>query len=244
MSCISFFLCSVPDVEAGRRLYGFKDLADGDVVKAMEHIGRQAQGSLGPALQRVIAASMVLSHEDGFELHTLGEVGGDEKALLEAFFAQAGSAEDVLLSWNGATTMLPIVHVRALLHGIVAPDYWANQDDFDLHLDLSEQLLGLAAEQSSLEQVSSLLGLPVRDPLSAEQVEDAWAAGELSDVQAWCDQQALNSQLLFMRFQMINGGLSAEDYQTRMDLFRQELRRWDEPSLNHYADALESLTHG
>ncbi len=238
MSSISFHLCTVPDVEAGRRLYGFKDLSDGDVVKAMEHISRQAEGGLGPALQRVAAASLVFSNEDGFELHTLGEAGGDERQLLESFFFQAGSASDFLVSWNGSVTMMPVLNVRALMHGIVAPDYWRNRDNCELHVDLSEHLLGLGAEDSSMEHVASLLGLPNSAPLTPEQVQDAWADGDLTIAQNWCDQQALNTQLIFMRFQMINGNLSQDDYEVGIELFRKELVRWDDATLKHYAETL------
>ena len=60
MNVLVFDIETVPDLDAGRRLYGLADLADDDVAKAMFHIRRQETGGsevLKLHLHRVVAIS-------------------------------------------------------------------------------------------------------------------------------------------------------------------------------------------
>ena len=127
MNIFVFDIETVPDVDSGRRLHDFVDLSDNEVAQAMFKLRRQETGGsefLRLHLQRIVAISMVLRSGDQIKVWSLGDSQASEREIIERFYAGLEKYCPTLVSWNGGGFDLPVLHYRALLHGIPAPSYW------------------------------------------------------------------------------------------------------------------------
>ena len=88
MKTLAFDIETVPDVALGRKLFGFEDISDSDVAKAMAFRQLQRQGSdFLPLYQhRVVAISVVLSGSNDLKIWSLGSPASDEEELVQRFF--------------------------------------------------------------------------------------------------------------------------------------------------------------
>ena len=126
MHCFSFDIETVPDVEFGRRMWGLEELNDEDVATAMTFMRQQQTGSdfLPLHQHRVVAISVALRSGDSFRVWSLGDEDAGEAEIVRRFFDGIERYAPDLVSWNGSGFDLPVLHYRALRHGIQAPRYW------------------------------------------------------------------------------------------------------------------------
>ena len=230
MNCFVFDIETVPDVELGRRLHGLGDADDARVAEAMFAARREATGSdfLSFEMHRIVAISAVLRSRDQFNVWSLGEVDAPEDELVQRFFTGIEKYRPTLVSWNGAGFDLPVLHYRALKHGVVAPRYW-DTGDLDptsrynhylgryhwRHIDVMDVLsLYQGRGRAKLEHVAMLLGLPGKLGMSGDQVWPQFQAGRIAEIRAYCETDVLNTYLVFLRFELIRGRLDAAAYAT------------------------------
>src|SRR5205823_4926331 len=103
--------------------------------------------------QRVVAVSCALRDSSGFRVWSLGDVSDPEPELVRRFYDGIERFVPQIVSWNGSGFDLPVLHYRALMHGISAPRYWDwGEDDREFrynnylsryhtrHLDLMDVL--------------------------------------------------------------------------------------------------------
>ncbi|MFA5529852.1 MAG: 3'-5' exonuclease, partial [Thiohalomonadaceae bacterium] len=176
MNVLVFDIETIPDVDAGRRLHGLEGLSDADVVSAMFNLRRQENGTefLRLHLQRVVAISAVLRRGDSLKVWSLGEADSPEKELIQRFFDGVERFSPTLVSWNGCGFDLPVLHYRALLHGVQAPRYWETGDEDQSfrwnnylsryharHTDLMDVLSGYQGRACApLDEIATMLGFP------------------------------------------------------------------------------------
>ncbi|MGH8529067.1 MAG: 3'-5' exonuclease [Nevskiales bacterium] len=231
-----FDIETVPDAATGRRLYGLDGLSDAETIRAMQHLRMQQKGTdfMPPHLQRVVAISVALRHKDSFQVWSLGELPSTEAELLRRFFEGIEKYRPTLVSWNGSGFDLPVLHYRALLHGVEAPRYW-DVGHFDRetkwdnylgrfqfrHTDLMDVLaLYNSRSFAPLDEVAQLLGLPGKLGMDGSQVAGAYAAGRLAEIRHYCECDVLNTYLVYLRFQLIRGLLTKTDYQAETERVR------------------------
>ena len=119
------------DVATGRRLYGLDGLNDADIARVMFEKRREETGDsefLRHHLHRIITISAVLRHGESLRVWSLGDAEASEAELVRRFFDGIEKFTPTLVSWNGGQFDLPVLHYRALLHGIAAPRYWDTGD--------------------------------------------------------------------------------------------------------------------
>ena len=170
MHCFAFDIETVPDVEFGRSLWDLEGLSDQDVGNAMMFRQQQRTGSdfLPLHQHRVVAISVALRTRDTFRVWTLGDADADEAEIVRRFFDGIERYAPSLVSWNGSGFDLPVLHYRALKHGIQAPRYWETGDDERdyrynnylsrfhwRHIDLMDVLAGFQIRgRAGLDQVA------------------------------------------------------------------------------------------
>jgi predicted PolB exonuclease-like 3'-5' exonuclease len=118
-----FDIETVPDVDAGARLYQLGDLPAEQVVKAMQAIRREKTGGsdfLPLYLHRVVAISIGLRTREEFRIWSLGDEESSEEELVQRFFTGIERYNPVLVSWNGTGFDLPVLHYRSLLGDVSA----------------------------------------------------------------------------------------------------------------------------
>jgi len=234
-----FDIETIPDVDSGRRLYALDGLDDADTGKAMLQLRQQQTGSefLPLHLQRICAISVVLRHADKVKVWSLGDPQAPEAELVQRFFDGVDKFTPTLVSWNGGGFDLPVLHYRALLHGIQAPRYWdTGGDDRDFkwnnylsryherHTDLMDVLAGYQLRANAkLDEIASMLGFPGKMGMSGAKVWDAYQAGEIEAIRNYCETDVLNTYLVYLRFELIRGHLTPESYQQELGLLRDTL---------------------
>jgi len=225
MRALVFDIETIPDVDLGRRLFGLEGLPDEEVAKAMTFHRLQETGSdvLPLHQHRVVAISVVWRYRDGLKVMSLGDPDSPERDLVAKFYEAIERHTPDLISWNGGGFDLPVLHYRALLHGIQAPRYWEHGDNENTfrynnylsrfhwrHLDLMDVLSAWQGRsRASLNDIATLLGFPGKLGFGGDQVWDTWLKGEIGAIRDYCETDVMNTYLIWLRFQFMRGQLDA-----------------------------------
>jgi predicted PolB exonuclease-like 3'-5' exonuclease len=253
MHCFSFDIETIPDIEFGRRMWNLEDLSDEDVGTAMTFMRQQATGSdfLPLHQQRVVAISVALRTGDTFRVWTLGDRDADEAEIIRRFFDGIERYSPELVSWNGSGFDLPVLHYRALKHGIQAPRYWEmGESDREFkfnnylsrfhwrHIDLMDVLAGFQMRgRASLDQMAVMLGFPGKLGMSGGKVWRCWLDGGIDEIRDYCETDVLNTYLVYLRFEFMRGNLDETALQREYELVRSTLETMDVPHLNEFLAA-------
>jgi predicted PolB exonuclease-like 3'-5' exonuclease len=253
MHCFTFDIETVPDVDFGRRMWKLEGLSDEDVGAAMTFNRLQETGSdfLPPHQHRIVSISVGLRTAESFRLWSLGDPGSDEAELVRRFFDGIERYAPDLVSWNGGGFDLPVLHYRALRHGIQAPRYWEigdNDRDFRYnnylsrfhwrHVDLMDVLSGFQMRgRASLEQMAVLLGFPGKLGMAGDKVWQCWLNGGIEDIRNYCETDVLNTYLIYLCFEHMRGRLDDKDLMREFDLVRKALKSMNRPHLDEFLAA-------
>ncbi|OBS10411.1 3'-5' exonuclease [Acidihalobacter prosperus] len=256
MNVMVFDIETVPDVDGGRRVYGLDGLSDADVAQAMYQLRMAKTGGdfLAHHLHRIVAISVVFRHADQLKVWSLGDLDSDESELLRRFFDGLDRYTPTLVSWNGGGFDLPVIHYRALRHGVSAPRYWeVGEDDREfrfnnylnrfhwLHTDLMDVLSGYQGRAvAPLDEVATLLGLPGKMGMSGAKVWDAYQAGDLASIRDYCETDVLNTYLVYLRFEYLRGHLGAEAYAAEQGRVRDLLGTAEAAHLQEFLKAWDA----
>jgi predicted PolB exonuclease-like 3'-5' exonuclease len=257
MNLFVFDIETVPDVDAGRRLYDLGDLPDAQVAEIMFHKQRELSGNdfLRHHLHRVVAISVVLRSRDRFKLWSLGDQDSPEEELIQRFFDGLERYSPTLVSWNGSGFDLPVLHYRSLLHGIVARRYWetgADDSSFrwnnylsrfhERHTDLMDVLAGHQPRAGvALQDMALLLGLPGKLGMHGSLVWERYLDGGIGSIRDYCETDVLNTFLVYLRFELVRGHLNEEAYEGECERVRGALAEDGRP---HIAEFLAAWSDG
>ena len=174
--------------------------------------------------------------QDKIHVGTIGEIGDDEETVIARFFELIETHTPQLVSWNGGGFDLPVLHYRALIHGITAARYWdMGEGDFgdsrdfkwnnyisryhNRHCDLMD-LLALYQPRANvpLDDMAKLCGFPGKLGMDGGKVWQAFHEGRLKEIRDYCETDAANTYLMYLRFRLMSGALDGDEYE-------QEIRR-------------------
>jgi hypothetical protein len=259
MNTLAFDIETVPDVELGRRLYELDGLDDATVAHVMTVKQRQVRNSdvLPAHQQRVIAISCVMRSSEGVRVFSLGEEQSGEKELVQRFFDGLERYAPTLVSWNGSGFDLPVLNYRALAHGLSAARYWEVGDgdrDYKFnnylaryhwrHVDLMDVLSTYGASgRASLDHIAQLLKLPGKLGMSGADVWPAYRRGEIGAIRNYCETDALNTYLIYLRFQVLRGGLDAKAHAYEVQQLEAKLEQSERPHLREFLEAWRAARH-
>lgn len=257
MTVFVFDIETIPDAELGRRIYGLSDLSDKQVGYVMQAKRREEVGTefLSYEQQRIVAISVALRTRDSFRVWSLGEPDAPEPELIQRFFDGIEKFTPNIVSWNGGGFDLPVLHYRALRHGIAAPRYWESGDvdqDFRFnnylnrfhsrHLDLMDVLSSYQSRaRVSLQAAATLLGLPGKLGMSGEKVWEAYLDGRVDLIRNYCETDVLNTFLIYLRFELMRGRLMRDEYQAELARVREALMLHAKPHFQEFLAAWQEL---
>ena len=257
MNILVFDIETVPDVDAGRRMYGLQGLDARDVANVM--YSNRLQETDGKSdflrhhLHQIVAISAVLRRDDKLAVWSLGESDSTEADLVQRFFDGLERFTPQLISWNGGGFDLPVLHYRALLHGVAAPRYWETGDEdtsfrwnnylnrfHERHTDLMDVLAGYQARAfASLDDIATLIGLPGKLGMDGSAVWSHFVDGDIDAVRNYCETDVLNTYLVFLRYQLIRGLLQESAYQAERERLRAYLLAENKQHFHEFADATQ-----
>ena len=139
---------------------------------------------------------------------------------------------------------------RGLRHGVVAGRYWDMGQDQDgdrdhrynnyisryhlRHVDLMDLMAMYQSRANApLDAMAKLCGFPGKLGMDGSQVYAAYKRGEIAGIRAYCETDVANTYLLYLRFQLIRGGLDRDAYDREVATFRfwlgeQQAPHWKE----------------
>jgi hypothetical protein len=261
MNIFVFDIETVPDVISGRKFLELPDsLTDIEVAEAMMQLRRQDAGTdfLPHYLQKIVTISVVLRQQDRqhnrIKVWSLGDHNAPEAELIQRFFEGVERFSPTLVSWNGGGFDLPVLHYRALLHGIAAPRYWEMGDDDTSfrynnylsryhyrHMDLMDILAGYQPRAAApLDKIAQMLGFPGKMGQSGASVWQQFYAGEIDDIRNYCETDVLNTYLIYLRFQLLRGKLDKTTYDAEYDLVKNYLTQEQKPHLLAFLDKMSN----
>ena len=240
---LAFDIETVPDVAGIRRLHGLPaDLPDREVAEVAFQIRRTKTGSdfLPPQLQRVVVISCVLREAEGIKVFSLD---GSEKEMIQRFYDGIEKYVPQLVSWNGGGFDLPVLNYRGLMLGVSAPMFWETGDenrDFRYnnyisryharHTDLMDVLAMYQPRNNApLDDVAQLAGLPGKIGVGGAKVWEAYLAGEIAGIRDYCEADTANTYLLYLRYQLLRGVLSGDQFRKEIQILRKYLKDQDKP---------------
>ncbi len=254
-----FDIETVPDTVSGARLYGLDGLSDEDIARAM--VARRAEKSGGSDflplhLHRIVAISVVLRRGETVKAWSLGDENSSEKELITRFYDGIERYTPTLVSWNGGGFDLPVLHYRALLNEVAATRYWESGDEDRefrynnylnrfhwRHIDLMDVLAGFAPRASApLDEIAVMLGFPGKQGLRGDKVWDAYLAGGIGQIRDYCEIDALNTFLVYLKWEMTRGNLNAESFAQECALMQKYLQESGRRHFLEFVDAWETIT--
>ena len=249
-----FDIETIPDADGIRKVLSFgPELSDAAVVEFAMQRRRQLSGNdfLPPHFQRVVAISCALREGDAVRVWSLGSPADGERDIVQRFFDGIEKYTPQLVSWNGSSFDLPVLHYRAMIHGIAGCCYWDlgdNDREFKFnnyisrfhtrHTDLMDVVAGYQNRAwAPLDDLAKLCGFPGKLGMDGSQVAAAFARGEIEAIRNYCETDVANTYLLFQRFQLIRGVLNAAEYQREIALFRTFLQAQEAAHWRQFAEA-------
>ncbi|MFM9912475.1 MAG: 3'-5' exonuclease [Methylophilaceae bacterium] len=235
-----FDIETIPDTDGLKKLLDLPaSTSAADVAEIAFHQRRQKNGSDFLALQqhRVCAISCVLRSDEGMKVWSLGSADEGEGKLIQRFFEGIEKYTPQLVSWNGGGFDLPVLHYRALIHGVQAPRYWDMGDDdrefkwnnyisryHMRHLDLMDVLAMYQPRANApLDEIAQLCGFPGKLGMDGSKVWEAYKNGEIEAIRNYCETDVVNTYLVFLRFQLMRGVLNKDAHESEVQLVRDTL---------------------
>jgi predicted PolB exonuclease-like 3'-5' exonuclease len=245
-----FDIETCPDLAGIRLVHELpSSLSDAAVLDWYSQRRRSQTGSdfAAHTLQKVVAIGCALRDESTFRVWSLGEPDDPEHELIRRFFDGITRYVPQLVSWNGSGFDLPVLHHRALIHGVPAAKYWDWGDDdkefrynnylgrfHTRHLDLMDVLACYQTRAcAGLDTMAKLCGFPGKIGMAGGDVHAAVCAGRIVDVRSYCETDAMNTYLIYQRFRLMRGEVNGDEYASEIALAREKIaasgaRHWKE----------------
>lgn len=237
---VIFDIETVPDTYAWAKYHNINNLSETEIANAMFALRRGECGNefLPHCYHQVVCISVVVRTSQQLKIYSLGTEVSDEAEIIELFFQGIERLTPSLVSWNGSGFDCPVLHYRALLHGINASCYWEtgkNNQNFrwdnylnryhERHLDLMDVLASYTNKAyASLDKIACLLGFPGKMGMDGSKVWEYYKTGKIADIRAYCETDVLNTYLVYLRFQLMRGHLFETQYLEEVEFARQYLK--------------------
>ena len=252
-----FDLETVTDVAGLRRIHDIPaTVTDPDVLAWFVQQRRASSGSdFAPLhLQKVVAIGCALRDDSGLRVWSVGDLDDTEPELIRRFFDGIERFTPQLVSWNGGGFDLPVLHHRAMVHGVPAVRYWDWGDtdrEFKYnsylgryhtrHIDVMDVLACYQPRASAkLDEMARLCGFPGKLGMDGSAVNAAIAEGRLAEVRRYCETDVVNTYLLYQRFRLMRGEVDAGAYAREMSLVRERLSSIDAPHWREFLSAWDA----
>ncbi len=158
--------------------------------------------------------------------------------------------QPTLVTFNGRTFDIPLMELAAFRFGVSAPEWFQSQgpaythprnryngrSHFDLHDLLTN--FGASRFRGGLNLAANILGKPGKMAVQGHMVQDMYDEGRLAEINDYCRCDVLDTYFVFLRCQVMSGGLSLDAEQKIVG----EVRLWLEQraaDIPVYADYLE-----
>jgi len=210
MNTLFFALQTIPDTDVGRIRYQLGSLHDKGSAKAMFHHQQQQTGScdLPHYLQKIIVLSAIYVDEQGGVSHySWASDTLSEKEILQQFSQLIEKYHPRLVLWNGDFN-IPVIRYRYLKSRIIAGHFFAESEAKRV-VNLQDVLSAYSADaNTTIQNVSALLGLKTSLSLEYQAVWKTWLKGDIATLRSFCEQRVLNIYEIYQCYLLVKGDVS------------------------------------
>ena len=250
MPIVAFDIETVPDADLLRTTMSLPDAGDEEVIGKAREKALESSGGRSDFLRlvhhKVVVVAAVIRTNDGIHVDSKGPPDDGERAVVEGFYRLVDRHEPTLVSWNGLGYDLPVLGLRAMMHGVVSPTYWQGPGDkwnqytsrfHEAHHDLMDILAHRQASvRTSLENLSLACGLPGKMGYGGGQVLEMYREERFSEIRAYCEIDTLNTYLLWLRFRLVSGHLTDKRHAEEIEVVERYLATSDKPHLKEFLE--------
>ena len=177
---------------------------------------------------KVVCISAVMADGFGNFLRVSTLKGENEKEKIAEFLKFINSHNPRLVSFNGRGFDLPMIMLRAMKYNLNASAYFETNDqstnknkwenyrsryDGRFHLDLLDHISDFRAVSGlKLDYLCATLGLPGKYDVSGDQVLELYYANKQDKIDEYCQSDTLNTYWLFLKYELLRGKITIEDY--------------------------------
>lgn len=225
---------TIPDAELLRRSLQLPDASDAEVVEQALQAQREKTDGRSDFLplvfHQVVSISVVYRAGSTFLVGSKSTPLA-EKEIISHFFQSIASKNPILVSWNGSGFDMPMLVLRALRHGVNAQGYWTGPRgarDFNKytkryddkgHQDVMDILAHYqAGNKTSLANAALACDLPGKMGYDGSQVLGLHRSGKHDEIRNYCEIDALNTYLIWLRLQLSTGALDQATYAQEVKL--------------------------
>ncbi len=234
---LAFDIETIPDARLLKLHYDEPEAEDEQIIeRARQEALEKSDGRsdfLRLIFHRIVAISYVHYGRDELCIKSLAHPQLNEKEALHEFFCLIEQQSPLLVSWNGSAFDLPVLVLRALHHGVSARGFWNGPGDkwrqyssryHDAHQDIMDMLAFRQPRAAAkLADVALACGLPGKMGYGGDQVYPLFVEQRYAEISNYCETDALNTFLIWLRFARSSGKFSAESYQLCTGLIKDYL---------------------
>jgi hypothetical protein len=88
-----------------------------------------------------------------------------------------------------------------------------------------------------LDEMAQLCGFPGKLGMHGSQVWEQWLKGNIASIRDYCETDALNTYLLYLRFELLRGNLGDEESRRECAVVREALKKAAKPHLDEFLAA-------
>ncbi|PSM52328.1 putative polysaccharide biosynthesis protein [Campylobacter blaseri] len=242
---------TVPDSDTLRKVFGYEGSDLEVAIKAQNEQEEKTGSSFLPVcFHKVVAISAVVADEFGRFLRVSTMEASSEKEIISKFLTFLNSFNPKLISFNGRGFDLPMLMIRAMKYNLSCPAYYDMEDKITnknkwenyrqrysdkFHIDLLDQISEYRSVKGfTLDSLCLSLGLPGKFDVSGDQVLELYYSGEIEKINEYCESDVLNTYLLFLKYEVLKGNITIEDYASYLDYMQSFIRK--ERANSNYTD--------
>ncbi len=264
-----FDIETIPDTSVVENLLG-ENIEDVEKArKALEdyHLkitdGKNA--FLRQPFHKIVAVSYVLA-EPSFEedtgqkfykirhIRSGGQEASQEQDLVYGFFKLVDDKLPTLVSFNGRTFDIPVLKYRAMKYANKFTkffkegtkwDSYSSRYSPDWHCDLLDVLSDFGSSaRIKLNEVCSILGLPGKFGTDGSEVTRLYDEGKIKEIRDYCETDALNTYLLYLRYALMIGKINKDSYNFSIDDALKFIESSEKKHLLEFLDAWNTACKG
>lgn len=234
MICV-FDIETIPDAELVRNTLHFEGDDESVSSQAMqEQESKSGSGFLPLPYHKIIAISAVITDDFGFFKKVSSIDGKNEKEMIENFLAFLDKQNPKLISFNGRSFDVPLLMIRAMKYSLTCNAYFEIENNelgknkWDnyryrfsqrFHIDLMDHISEFGATRGlKLDVLCSMIGAPGKYDVHGSEVMELFYAGEIEKIKEYCESDVLNTYWLFLKYELLKGNLTIEDFKRSLDI--------------------------
>ncbi|NPA63970.1 MAG: 3'-5' exonuclease [Epsilonproteobacteria bacterium] len=230
MICI--FDCeTIPDPDLLRASFAVEGSDEEVTKRALELYEKESGTTFLPLpFHKIVAISAVIADDFGRFDRVSTIRGENEEEMIGEFLRFIDRHNPRLVTFNGRSFDVPLLLLRALRYNLTCPAYFEqenqqyNKSRWDnyrtrfsetFHLDLLDSLSHYGAVRGMrLDHICQMAGLPGKFDISGGDVVELYYKDELSRIKEYCESDALNTYLLFLKYELLKGNIVLEEYRS------------------------------